>query len=172
MAHLAKSLSKQWQESLSQTQPLVVECGEITESQPQKLSSNKLQEVMHTRELMPADNHPKLVLSRLSSGSWLTEKVIMPLTGTSRMDQPSQSLQDSDCGTTRTMLLHHSRLMLSHSPTNCSTSDSRNHSLKSSYLMRLMRQQAVERQPRMSLEPLLLLLWVLQLLPLFSSLES
>ena len=175
MVHLAKSLLKPWQESPSQMLPLAVAGnGEITELQLQKVSSPKLRVVMDTRVLMSADNHPRLVLSRLSSGSWSTEKVIMPHTGTSRMDQPFKSPQASDCGRTKMMLPQSSRLMLSHSPTNCSTSASKSHRLKSSCLMKLMKQEErlVEKQAWKSPVPLLLLLWVLQLLPLSSSLES
>ena len=172
----AKSLSKPWQESPSQMLMLVVaDSGEITELLPSQINyhSHRLQVMMHTRELTKKKYHPKLVLSRLSSGSWSTEKVIMPYTGTSRMDQPLKSPQASDCGTTRTTLHHHPRLMLRHSLTNWLTLDSKSHSLMSSCLMRLkVKQEGLERQKWKSQVPLLLLLWVLQLLPLFSSPET
>ena len=142
MVNLAKSLLKPWQESPSQMLPLVVvKAGEITDQLLQMFYSPKLRVVMHTKELMSAGNHPRLVLSRLSSGTWSTEKVITPHTGTSRMGQPFKSPQASDCGITKMMLAHRSRLMLSHSPTNCLTSASQSHRLKSSCPMKLMKQE-------------------------------
>lgn len=142
MVNLAKSLLIPWQESPSQMLPLVVvKAGKITDFLLQILYSPKLRVVMHTRELMPAGYHPRLVLSRLSSGSWSMEKVILPDTGTSRMDQPFRSPQASDCGKTKMKLPQSSRLMLSHSPTNCLTSASKSHRLKLSCPMKLMKQE-------------------------------